>query len=223
MSRSRVLLLLFVLLLAALWYAWHETPRQQQLTREPSVANNRSVSSVDDRRDPVVASLDLSGGEKLTFKKPKRDLFRPLYQAPVVVKKPVPPKPKPIVVKPPPKPKPQPIVMPRTGDKPIPALNVLGFVQKGTSTIVFLSSRQGDLYLVKKGDRFADGLLVRELDGGEAVISRGQNDTGVTLKISEQKTVRMAIPNISSGRPSVPEYQSPEPKTATPAVQAGEN
>lgn len=226
MNRSRVLLLLFVLLLAALWYAWQETPRQQKISTKKNVTNGTNVAAVNRGTKAGTATLDFSGGEALTFNKPQRDLFRPLYRAPVVVNKPVvSPKPEPIVVKPPPPPpppQPRPVVAPLVGDKPIPPLDVLGFLQNGARTTVFLASRQGDLYLVKKGDRFAEGLLVRELDKTKIVISRGLNDTGVTLAVSEPKSLRMAIPNLPSGRPAVPEYKDPEPPTENPAADVEE-
>lgn len=216
MSRSRLLLLLFFLLLVALWYAWQNTPQQLKVSSRNVAIKGKSGDVPGGDGGFSIASLDFSGGEKLTYKKPKRDLFRPLYRAPAVKKSVALPKPTPTVVVPPPPPplvkNLRPVGRPVTGPKPIPPLNVLGFLQKGPITTVFLSSRQGDLYLVKKGDRFADGLLVRELDGANIVISRGLNDQGVTLKVSESKALRMAIPNVSSGRPSVPVYTEPEPE-----------
>lgn len=226
MSRSRLSLLLIVLLLGALWYAWQETPRQQKVASSKSPAENRAVSATVKTGSKGDASLDFNGGEKLTYNKPKRDLFRPLYRAPIVVKKPIaPPPPPPVVIMPapPPPPPPRPFVKPVAGPKPIPPLKVLGFLHKGPNITVFLASRQGDLYLVKKGERFADGLLVRELDESKIVISRGADDTGVTLPVGDPKTQRMAIPDLPSGRPSVPGYKSPAPKMKIPTNRAGQN
>lgn len=222
MSRPRVLLLLSILLLLALWYAWQETPRQQKISSKKTVAKGRTVAAGKSDTRAGDATLSFSVGEALVFKQPRRDLFRPLYRAPLVISKPVVVKPVPVVVKPPPppppKPAPRPVITPVVGPKPIPPLDVLGFLQKGASTTVFLATRQGDLYLVKKGDRFADGLLVRELDKNKVVVSRGQNDQGVTLVVRELKSLRMAIPNLSSGRPAVPEYTPPEPPAEKPAA-----
>ncbi len=222
MSRIQVLLVLCVLLLGAVWYAWKETPRQQRVDNKKAVV--RDVGSTAGPSSAVdIGSLDFSGGEKLSFKKPKRDLFRSLYRAPVVAKTVAPPPPKPAVVAPSPPPPPvieQRPVVPPPRTKPIPSLNVLGFLRKGGTVTVFLASRQGDVFLVKRGDRFGDGLLVRELNYSEIVISRGLDDQGVTIKFSEQKKTaqRMSIPNVPSGRPSVPVINTFEPSTSAPEV-----
>lgn len=225
MTRSRLFLLLVVLLLISLWYAWQETPRQQKVAGKKVASKNIPISTANKKTSDADAALDFTGGEKLAYQKPKRDLFRPLYRAPVIVKKPVAaPKPVPVVVAPPPPPpKPRPVVKPVTGPKPIPKMNVLGFLHKGAGTTVFLSTRQGELFLVKKGDRFADGLLVRELDERKIVVSRGLDDVGVTMTIGEPKTQRMAIPHVKSGRPAVPEYKSPASTSQKPAAGAGQD
>jgi hypothetical protein len=81
---------------------------------------------------------------------------------------------------------------------------VLGFLEKDSAVTVFLAGSGGDIYLVKQGDRFADDLLVRELDITKIVISRGMDDQGVTLKVSEPKVQRMEMRGVPSGRPDVP-------------------
>lgn len=217
MNRSLALLLLCVVLLLAVWYAWTAIPRQQRVEGGKTADRTGTVASAD-RSATAAVTLDFSGGEMLPYKKPKRDLFRPLYRAPAVVKKATPaPKPAPAIQS---LPRPVislPVVKTPTRAEPIPPLKVLGFLRNGGSTTVFLASQQGDLYLVKKGDRFADGLLLRELSDSAVVISRNQNDAGVTLKIGGQKNQRLAIPNVLSGRPSIPTYKTPVPK-AMPAV-----
>ncbi len=223
MSRSRLLLLLLILLLGAVWYAWQNTPQQQKVGSANIAIKGKPESAVDRGETFSIVSLDVTGGEKLTYNEPKRDLFRPLYRSSVVKKTVASPKPSPVVVAPPPPPPPPPVipnpaVRPAMGPKPIPPLKVLGFLQKGLETTVFLVSRQGDVYLVKKGDRFADGLFVRELDSATIVVSRGQNDQGITLYVSENKTSRMAIPNVSSGRSTAPAYKGPAPKAEMPEV-----
>lgn len=220
MSRTRSLLLIVVLLLA-IGYAWNEYPRQQQVANSTASDPRRSVSSV--ASGPGVdLALDFSGGEKLPYKKPKRDLFRALYRAPRVVKSVAvaAPIPAPAVVELPPPVVIRPVVRGPVVNKSIPPLNVLGFLRKSGRMTVFLTTSQGDLYLVKKGDRFADGLLVRELTETQMIVSRGQDDTGVALTIGEPKTQRMPVPKVSSGRPSVPTYTSPVPEAEIPAVDS---
>jgi len=223
MNRTRLLILLLVVLGVAIWYAWHDSPQQQRVAgKKQSVASPGAGPAGSDLVDQF-ASLNFTGGEKLIYTKPKRDLFRPLYRAPVMVKAP-PPKPRPVVKPPPPPPpKPRPVVKPAAGPKPIPRFQVLGFLQKGSTTTAFLASPKGDLYLVKKGERFAEGLLVRELDSSQIVISRGMTDAGVTLKVGEPKTQTMAIPNVPSGRPAVPMLKNTVPAKGAPATGAGEN
>ena len=223
MSRSRVLLLLCVFFVAALWYAWQETPRQQKIERVKSGAGRQKAVASAKNGSTGFDELNFSGGEKLSFKQPKRDLFRPLYRAPVVVAQPVTvlepvsaPVPLP-VAPPPPPPPPTPVVKQPTGLVPIQPLTVLGFLQKGMQSTVFHASRQGEIFLVKKGDRFADGLLLREINGDKIVISRGMDDPGVTLTVEEHKSQRMAIRQSPSGRPNVPEFVPPVPQPRQPA------
>jgi hypothetical protein len=223
MSQARILLLLLALLIIAAWYAWQATPRQQRSPK--SVAVETSGEGNVQSKTATMSGLDFSGGEKSVFQQPERDLFRPLYRTPKIVAQPVEkPKPEPIVVKPPPPPppppQPKPVIQPVAGPKPIPKLEVLGFLKKGATKTVFLSTRQGDLYLVKKGDRFADGLLVRELDATKIVISRGQDDQGVTLPVSTPKSQKMAIHSVPSGRPNVPAFSNPSATPQKPAVGA---
>ena len=222
MNRSRLLLLLIVLLGIASWYAWQQSPQQQRVSKQKK-SREKAISVANMQAKEI--GLDFSGGNTNSFHKPKRDLFRLLYPAPVVVKRVVPsPKPKPVVVKtPPPPPKPKPVARPVAGPKPIQPLNVLGFLQKGDEKTVFLASRQGELFLVKKGDRFADDLLVRELDEAHIVIVRNLEDKGVTLQVGAQKKQQMAIPKVTSGRPDVPSYDEPKLQMKRPAIGAGDN
>ncbi|NOY13617.1 MAG: hypothetical protein GXP51_08055 [Deltaproteobacteria bacterium] len=226
MSRSQVMWLLFIVLLVSLWYAWKETPRQQRVIAGNPVTQ-REVVPLDGKSAPSVsASLDFSGGGKVPFSKPKRDIFRALYRAPLVTEPVAPPaQPAPVVVEPL-SPQPvisRPVVRVPTASRPIPPLSVLGFLRKGPNMTVFLASQQGDIYLVKKGDRFADGLLVRELSEKNITISRGQNDTGVTLLLGEQKAQRVPLPNRSVRRPREPFYPVPGAKAAKPAGHVGRN
>ncbi|WP_303720351.1 hypothetical protein [Malonomonas rubra] len=232
MSRSRVLLLLILLLVAAIWYEWQEPPHQQKVVSEKSLPE-RNDGVISAKNGPAgFVALDFSGGDKLGFKPPRRDLFRSLYRVPAAT--PVPeakPIPKPVEVAPPPPPPapppPPPPPPPPTGLKPIQPLIVLGFLQKGVQTTVFLSSRQGEIFLVKKGDRFADGLLVRELFGDKVVISRGMDDPGVTLTVEEHKNLRVGIKSAPSGRPNVPsnvpDIEAPASNSSQPQEGAGEN
>ena len=215
MSRSRLLLLLFALLGAALLYAWLETPRQQRVAVETS-AKVVDVAGQGSMAGERTVGLDFSGGKKLPYKKPKRDLFRSLHWEPkkavVVVVEAVPePEPEPEIIAPPPRPLNRPAALPKFAVKPIPPMKVLGSLTKGQSQSVFLASSQGEIYVVKRGERFADGILVRELTKKKIVLSRGLKDGGVTLPLVEGK--------IKSGRnSSFGAGASASPRRAIPAI-----
>ena len=209
MSRPRKLLLLALLLVLALVYAWTETPRQQRVSSQSQARIGKGTTSSKTAVEKF-ERLDFSGGEKLPLHKPKRDLFGPLYAAPkpasarVVAPKPM-PRPVPVVT-------PHPVVaspspMPPAGPKPIQPLKVLGFLRKEGSMVVFLGSQTGDVYIVRQGDRFADDLLVRQLTPQKVVVSRGQNDPGLTLTVREARQQRMKIVATPSSRPNLPSMQ----------------
>lgn len=221
MNRSRLLLLLLCLLGLAIWYAWQQSPRQERVGSRLDVSKKDSVAAK--AAVGEFARLDFSGGEMNEFHKPKRDLFRPLYSAPAVVK--TLPRPKPVVVAPPPppKPKPKPVAPPPVvATKPIQPLTVLGFLEKNRVKTVFLASRQGEIFLVKEGDRFADDLLVQKLTDTEISIGRDRQEIGVTLKIGDKKNQRMGNLNLKSDRPIAPEYSEPDATKNKPAVLPGE-
>ncbi len=237
MSRPRLLLLLFVSLGLALTYAWLETPRQQRVTKAAGTATKRQRFAVDKQPQENLEEmgLDFSGGEKLAYKKPKRDLFRPLYEKPkavAVVKVLPPPEPVAAPVMLPPPPMTRPAALPKFAVKPIPPLTVLGYLQKNRVQTVFLSSLQGDIYVVKQGDRFADGLLVRGLTAQEVMISRGLKDAGVSLPLGGKKAGRMPVGRpapIRSKTPGMyipkmkPMYTPPPLPLGLPATVGGEH
>ncbi len=221
MNRSRLLLLLVCLLGLAVWYAWQQSPDQERVGTRPgggkSTVGARKVTAQE------LSRLDFSGGKPNEFHSPKRDLFRQLFTAPAVVK--VAPPPKPIAPPPPPPPPPKPVTPPPVvaGPKPIPPLTVLGFLEKDAVKTAFLASKQGEIFLVKQGDRFADDLLVRELSDKEIRISRTLQDAGVTMKVGEKRNQRMANLNLSSDRPNVPDVPPPDAAANKPAALPGEN
>lgn len=212
MTRARLFLILLVLLLFAVYYSWQATPRQQRLTGH-SIARGQRATAAD---QPVASSherLDLSGGERLPFKKPRRDLFRALYAPPppaahpVVVAKPMPvPKPHRVIVSPPPVVARPP--MEPSGPSPIPPLKVLGYLQKEGTLKVFLASPAGEIYIVRQGQRFADNLLVRELTPARIVISRGMDDPGLTLAFGGAKSQRIKVVGGASNRPNLPTMEN---------------
>ena len=223
MSRSRLLLLLFVLLGLAVTYAWFETPRQQRVKSSAESATDNSVFSVDGKLATATADvgLDFSGGEKLTYQQPKRDLFRPLYSEPAPVKKVVavapPPPPEPVETVPPPV-MTRSAALPKSSAKPIPPLKVLGYLHKGTTQTAFLSSVQGEIFVVKQGERFADNLLVRELNAEKIIVSRDVKDDGVTLYFSKETARLKSAGPLVSDRPSFTPIEMPQIETINPQL-----
>lgn len=227
MNRSRILSLLVLVLIGSVVYAWFAMPRQKRISPEELSLQERNRQPRTENFVEWPAALDFTGGEKLQFQEPKRDLFRPLYRAPVIKRRP-PPKLRPAVIKlPPPKPiVTQPAVILPVGPKPIPKLTVLGYLQKDVDFTIFLASTQGDIYLVKQGDRFADNLLVRDVSKGAIVVSRGLDDVGLTLRFGNAKTQRMPTERLSSDRPGIPELNyfnpkpnpKPNPKSQAPGI-----
>jgi len=217
MTRPAVLFLLLVLLVAAGYYAWQASPQPQHLV-EREAKNKRSSQKKVLKMADEWQSLDFSGGQKLPFKPPIRDLFRPLYVPPKPVKRPVvvsPPPPPVRVVSPPPPPV-RPMETEAVGPKPIPNFKILGFLLHDGERQAFLASQNGEIFVLKQGQRFADDLLVRELTEGKIVLSRGPADSGRTLMFNGAKPQRIKVIGGPPSRPSVPIPQEFDADTLVP-------
>ena len=223
MSRSRILIALLVLLCLALTYAWLTTPRQRRIPTpssrlSPPESETPALASL-----PVVRPLDFSDGQNSVYHAPVKNLFGPLYLPPPV-QKPRPaatarPKPRPT------RPEPQKI-MPAarpSGPKPIPALTVLGYLSRGQHVTVFLAARTGEIYLVKQGDSFADGLVVQNIDTRGVTVVHAQSGQKAVLPVGEAKSQRLPTVRFQSDRPAFvpPEVSAdkPEPGTGTGVVE----
>lgn len=202
MSRSRIILLLLVALGMAVAYGWIAMPKQRRvapqqlsLPQGPSQLADGKVSAF-----PAFADLDFSGGGNHPYQTPQKNLFGPLYLPPKPVKpRPAPPAPK----KPKPAATPQqaiPVTAP-PGPPPIPPLEVLGYLNKQSGTTVFLSSKQGEIYLVKAGDMFAADLVVRNVSERGITIARRQTDQQIVLQLGEKKSQRLPNLMFESERP----------------------
>ncbi|MCW8859491.1 MAG: hypothetical protein OQK97_07290 [Deltaproteobacteria bacterium] len=222
MSRSRIILLLLVVLSVAIAYAWIATPKQRRVA--PGQAPLRQADS--QRLDvtvsafPAVADLDFSGGGDYPYQAPQKNLFGPLYLPPKP-NKPRPVRPAPKVTKPARPQKVTPVVVQPPGPKPIQPLEVLGYLNKAGATTVFLSSKQGEVYLVKAGDMFAADLIVRSVSDREITIARRQTDQQVVLQLGETKSQRLPKIRFQSDRP---EFQLPpeeNPDQPTPGTEPG--
>jgi hypothetical protein len=201
-SRSRIILLLLVILGMAVAYGWIAMPKQRRVAphqlssrQGPSQLLDGTISSF-----AAMADLDFSGGGDHPYQTPQKNLFGPLYLPPKPVKsRPAPPSPK----------KPKPAVIPQQiipvaqppGPPPIPPLEVLGHLEKASGTTVFLSSKQGEIYLVKAGDMFAADLVVRNVSDRGITIARRQTGQQVVLQLGEKKSQRLPNMKFESERP----------------------
>jgi len=230
MSRQRILLILSLLLVLALGYAWWATPRQRRVTKTVTA----SQASDPGRQDRVnagddIVDLRISRFDQ-PFAAPKTNLFGPVFpevkpvrkkvvkRAPPRVEKLVPP-PVPVQVEPPPPP-------PRP--EPMPQLTVMGFLNKGDRMTAFLNGGNGEIYLVKAGDDFAGDLLVREVSPSAIVIARPRTGQTMRLPLGKPQTQRIPDSKFQSGRPNFEPPAEPEPaagnaNTGQPQPPAGQS
>lgn len=226
MTRNRLLVLLFVVLCGAIVYAWIETPRQRRVTA-PASSKNVSTSRVAQQLDiaPEIEDLDFSGGTENQYQKPNKNLFAALYQPPKVVKrkprKPKPkPKPIPKVIKVPPKLIQPAVRAPRpVGPPPMEPLNILGHMKKDGKVTVFLSSYKGEIFIVKKGDRFFDDLDVLDINDSNILIRRKRTGQQVSLQLGKTVSQRLPKMKIDSGRP---EFSFPDPSAEKTVKETSE-
>ncbi len=184
MKNARIVLPLLALLAGgAFYYAWQNTPQLQQISVSRAEKGGSGV--------PIVAKtpatrLDFTGGEKRRFQPPRKNLFGPLFSPPpapvkpkVVIKKAV-PVPKAVVVKPQiPSPPPQPSVV------RMPSFKLLGFLQKRDQLTAFVSLNN-KVYLVKKGQPFADYYQVTEFTRDLLTIARTDGSAEVSLSLRQE-------------------------------------
>ncbi|WP_321372486.1 hypothetical protein [uncultured Desulfuromusa sp.] len=227
MNRSQISVILLVVLCGAIIYAWVATPRQRRVADGQGPLQQTQLFSQKKKPAdfPTVAELNTSGGENRQYQAPKKNLFGPLYlPAPQVKPHPVPAstpakvteqvKPPrqivPVVFQPQPK-----------GPEPIQSLNVLGYLNKAGDYTVFLASKQGQVFLVKAGDVFADDLVVRSISNKEITVGRKQTDQQIVLRLSEAKSQRLPNVKFQSNRPAFvmpkePDIDKPKPNNGKP-------
>ncbi|MDX2478714.1 MAG: hypothetical protein QNK24_00085 [Desulfuromusa sp.] len=224
MSRAQITLLLLVVLCGAVIYAWIATPKQRRIASGQSslpktqLIQQKSAAAA----FPTVADLDLLGVEVNQYKKPQKNIFGPLYLPPK--RRPVPPPP-PKVTRPVKQPQHvAPIAIQPQGPEPIQPLDVLGYLNKAGNHTVFLASKQGDLYLVKTGDTFADNLIVNNISDKEITIGRKQTEQQVILLFGEAKSQRLPRVLLQSGRPQfkMPAETTPDKPNTDGATEMGD-
>ena len=227
MSRVQVTVILLVVLCGAMIYAWVATPRQRRIMDGQAVLQQtqRIPQKKTPANFPTVADLNTSGGENCPYQRPRKNLFGPLY-LPVPQVKPRPISSPPIATKP--------IELPRQivpvaiqpqpqAVEPIQPLDVLGYLNKAGDYTVFLASKQGQVFLVKAGDVFADDLMVCSISNKEITVGRSQTDQQVILRLSEAKSQRLPDVKFQSNRPAFvmpkeSEIDKPDLNAGNPAL-----
>jgi len=199
--KQQLLLILGLVLLAALFYAYLATPVQQKAEKMPNRNASRVPSAGEDMAPTAEQKVLL---ERLQRKgaisaKVKRDIFN-FHVKPVVVKKPVVP-PRPVV--PPPVVKPPPIVRPAP-QPPAANLKYLGMLEKEEQQQVFFLGLDNDVVVARIGQPFGqqNQFKLKGFDGENLVVSQGQNRPDLTIRVAERVAVR-------PGRPAA--YRKPVP------------
>lgn len=221
LSRSRMVIVLLVLLAAAITYAWVASPRQERVGervyRPLSAHPAQQTAAVD---MPEIVNLQDFIGTSEPFRPPHNNLFGALFVAP--------PPPKPVAAPPPSSVRPPPIHE-RAATEPTmpyrqqpPDFEVLGFLQKSGGPTVFLASPQGDIYLVKDGSDFADNWRVRQIDQDKIVIVQKGTAEQVVLRLEKAESQRLPTVRIQSDRPSfvAPDPQGSDQPEAVPSTEA---
>jgi hypothetical protein len=188
MNRQKLLLLILaVLLVLAVVYAYFHRPQQATVERPKQHIPGTSV--VDGRRREAAAgeqnklNLALLDRPMPHFTGFKRNIF---WFAPVVTQKKLPPPPPPPLLKPSPPPPPPPPPSPQSiATMEMAKFQFLGFLKKDNKKTIFLH-KDNEIILVKKGDKIAnkyevtsitdDALIINStLGGGQIVIPLVEN------------------------------------------------
>ena len=198
MSRKQIIVLLLVALCSAVGYAWIATPKQRRITPGKSIPRQteKSGPGATTAAFPEIVDLDFSDGKNNHYQEPQKNLFAPLYLPPKAVKSLSVPRPVKRMIKP--TKKPQKIVQQQAPGS-IQPLDVLGYLKKNGEYTIFLSSKQGEIYLVKRGDVFADNLIIRSVDNKKVIVSQQGTDHQVTLSLGEAKSQRLPKLTLQAG------------------------
>lgn len=184
MNRKGLLLILTLGLCVAVTYAWFMVPRQERLSSSPPIVVKDKIS-VDEPMGATEPELDFSGSAPKKFKTPKRNIFGSIFDAPVPVRRKsfVPPKPKPLAN-----------IAPVSVQEQImlpPPLKLKGYLHRDGDVMAFLSSAGGEIYLVREGDVFGEGMVVKEIGAKEMIVVSEQTGQEIILELARQRVQRI--------------------------------
>ena len=201
MNRQKLALfiLLIILVLAIVW-SYMSVPRQKTVSTlkyapgqkqpavkaaaaPPAVIAAKQTSTPATTGDDRTLRLDLLEREQSGFKGYRRNIFKPIFMDEIMMmmKRAVAIKPQPIppIVVPPPVFVPPPIAQPETLQSTLARFIFLGYLKKDNRKTIFLS-KDNEIILVKKGDKFAgryvaksvtdQALTIVATDSGEEIV-----------------------------------------------------
>jgi hypothetical protein len=200
MNRKKLALfiLLIVLALAVVWsflsiprqkkvatlkYAPGQTQAALRATTAPAANAAKPPATPAAAGDERVLRLDLIDREQPGFKGYRRNIFKPIFTDEIAMMKQkavaIKPPPLPPVPVPPPKIEPPPVAPPETHQSTLARFVFLGYLKKDNRKTIFLS-KDKDIILVRKGDKFAgryeaksitdQALTIVATDSGEEII-----------------------------------------------------
>ncbi|PLX92218.1 MAG: hypothetical protein C0621_09885 [Desulfuromonas sp.] len=222
MIRSpRLLLILSIVFVAAMIYAYMSYPRQQRVTvsSQRVALVTQTPQTLDSEKTVESQELDLTrlARKASSSTKAKRDLFSYRLPAPVV-KDALPPSLEPVSELQP-ETKPVPVVSP----PPPPAASVrsvqivfLGFLEKEGGRHVFLSA-DNDLFVVRPGEEFGHDreLTLISMSPQSLVISQKGRDKTIDVSLSEhslpEKKSKSVPSEVRAGGGSPPPYKGHPP------------
>jgi len=198
-NRKQITLLLLVVLATAVGYAWIATPKQRRVAPGQNIQHQKKLQQqVTETTLSTIADIDLFGGKKNQYQNPRKNLFAPLYPPSQVMNPPSISYPIKKTTRP--AQKIQKNIQPQD-QNPIPPLDVLGYLNKKGDYTVFLSSKAGEIYLVKIGKIFAGDLIIRDISDKSIVVGRQGTDQEIILPQSIAKSQRLPKVGLQSGRP----------------------
>jgi len=183
--KKQLLIILGVLLLAAIYYAYTATP---SLQKAPATGSRSETNSLDDS-----GSFDQSAEQKLMLERLQRegevssDVRRDIFQFYVkpVVAKPPPPKP---VVRPEPVALPQPVVQPVAQPAPrvVARINYLGLLETEDHQVFFLEV-DDEVVVARTGESFGkqNQYRIKSFDEDKLIVNQGQGHSDIEISVGD--------------------------------------
>jgi hypothetical protein len=203
MRRNKLLLMILgVVLLLAIIYAYQTTPVQQHaemtVSKQPA-AHRPAAGQETEPTSEQKLQLELLERNDVVSAAVKRDIFN-FYVKPVVVKPPPPPKP--VAPPPPPVVRSIPVAMPQVVP---PSLKYLGQLEKEGQQLFFLAQDE-EVVVVRIGQRFGkqNQYSIKSYDGEKLLIHQGADLPELRLQVADQgdRAIRQSETQAGPSQPS---------------------